>query len=619
VSRNAIQKPNLVFLITDDQGYGELGCHGNPYIRTPNLDRLHAESVRFTNFHVGPTCSPTRSGLLTGHYANSTGVWHTVGGRSLLRKDERTLAEFMADAGYATGMFGKWHLGDNAPYRPQDRGFSEVVTFGGGAIGNTPDFWENHYYNDHYCRNGQWEPFTGYCTDIWFREASEFIERNRNEPFFCYIPVNAPHKPYIVDPMYSEPYKQLAASDPEAAAFFNYPATESIINFYGMVSCIDDNLGKLCKQLAELGIDRNTLFVFMSDNGSGGGVKMDKRRFASAGYNAGMRGIKGSPYEGGHRVPFFLHYPAGGIDQGQDVAELTANVDFLPTMLDLCGIDAADEYEFHGKSLAPLICDPQAEWAERAVVTDSQRIMYPIKWRMSCVMRKQWRLINGQELYDLSRDPGQREDVSGQYPDVVRQLRADYEVWWELVSAKFDEKIPISIGLESVGTVLLNSHDWRAVPDLSIPNDDPRTDSTAAHDQVQIREGVEKNGYWEIQVERSGTYRFELRRWPKEQDLGIGEGLPGPIKPYTEALADGYSGGRSIQVEKAGISVGGVDRYKPIRLTDRSVCFDIELPKGYAELNTTFHNGQGLSMGAYYVYVDWLENGNVVNEGEQKR
>jgi arylsulfatase A-like enzyme len=609
MSHGAIQKPNLVFLITDDQGYGELGCHGNPYIRTPNLDRLHSESVRFANFHVGPTCSPTRAGLLTGHYANSTGVWHTVGGRSLLRKDERTLAEFLAESGYVTGMFGKWHLGDNAPYRPQDRGFSEVITFGGGAIGNTPDYWGNHYYDDHYCRNGSWEPFEGYCTDIWFREAARFIERHRDEPFFCYIPVNAPHKPFIVDPKYSEPYKQLAKSDPEASSFFNYPATESIINFYGMVSCIDDNVGKLRKQLAELGLDRNTLFVFMTDNGSGGGVKADKLQFVTAGYNAGMRGMKGSPYEGGHRVPFFLHYPAGGIDQGQDVEELTANVDFLPTVLELCGVSAADEYDFHGKSLVPLIRNPQTEWAERAVVTDSQRIMHPAKWRRSCVMRGQWRLINGQALYDLSRDPEQREDVAERYQEVVRQLRADYEVWWELVSQKIDEKIPISIGHDEHGSVLLNSHDWRAVPDPSIPIDDPRTDSTAAHDQVQIREGVEKNGYWEVQVERHGSYRFELRRWPREQNLGIGEGLPGNIKPYTEALADGYSGGREIDIEEAGIRIGGIERNKRVNKTDRCVCFDIELPEGYTELSTFLRNGLGLSMGAYYVYVQRNQEG----------
>ena len=187
----ATTAPNVVFILTDDQGYGDLGCHGNPYIRTPHLDRLHAESVRFTNFHVAPTCSPTRAGLMTGHYPTSTGVWHTIGGRSLLRRDERTLADYLGDAGYVAGLFGKWHLGDAFPYRPQDRGFHEVVRHGGGGIGNTPDYWENTYQDDHYYRSrrtaglpatphpaGALEPFGGYCTDVWFREGLEFIKRH---------------------------------------------------------------------------------------------------------------------------------------------------------------------------------------------------------------------------------------------------------------------------------------------------------------------------------------------------------------------------------------------------------------------------------------------------------
>ena len=159
-------RPNIVFILTDDQGYGELGCHGNPIINTPHIDRLHAHSTRLTDYHVGPTCAPTRAGLMTGHYHNSTGVWHTIGGRSLLRQDEWSLADAFSGAGYRTGLFGKWHLGDNYPYRPQDRGFDEVATHGGGGIGNTPDYWGNNYNDDHYAVDGEWTPFEGYCTDV---------------------------------------------------------------------------------------------------------------------------------------------------------------------------------------------------------------------------------------------------------------------------------------------------------------------------------------------------------------------------------------------------------------------------------------------------------------------
>jgi arylsulfatase A-like enzyme len=199
-------RPNIVFVITDDQGYGDLGCHGNPVIQTPNIDALYRESVRLTDFHVGPTCAPTRAGLLTGHFHNSTGVWHTIGGRSLLRRDEWSLATAFSEGGYATGLFGKWHLGDNAPYRPQDRGFQTVVAHGGGGVGQTPDYWGNSYQDDTYAVNGEWTPFEGYCTDIWFNEALTFIDANRDRPFFCYISTNAPHSPYIVDEAYSERY-----------------------------------------------------------------------------------------------------------------------------------------------------------------------------------------------------------------------------------------------------------------------------------------------------------------------------------------------------------------------------------------------------------------------------
>lgn len=190
--------PNVILVMTDDQGYGDLGCHGNKIIKTPNLDNLYSQSTRLTNFHVSPTCSPTRAALLTGHYSNLTGVWHTVSGRSLIHRDEIVLAKTFKTSGYATGMFGKWHLGDNYPFRPQDRGFDEVVIHAGGGIGNTHDYWNNDYFDDYYSHNGQYKKYQGYCTDVWFSEAIRFIEKNQDQPFFCYISTNAPHGPFHV-------------------------------------------------------------------------------------------------------------------------------------------------------------------------------------------------------------------------------------------------------------------------------------------------------------------------------------------------------------------------------------------------------------------------------------
>ena len=381
------RKPNVIFVVTDDQGYGELGCHGNPVIHTPHTDELHRVSFRLTNYHVGPTCAPTRAGLMTGHYHNSTGVWHTIGGRSLLCKDEWSLASAFAENGYVTGLFGKWHLGDNYPYRPQDRGFREVVTHGGGGVGNTPDYWGNNYNDDCYAVNGQWTPFEGYCTDVWFDEALKFVERHRDEPFLCFITTNAPHSPYIVDESYSDPYVGQVEHQDRA-------------NFYGMITCIDENLGKLRQRLRELGLEENTILIFMTDNGTSGGATLDENRFVIRGYNAGMRGIKGSEYEGGHRVPLFIHWPAGGFNVGRDIPELTANVDMMPTLLELCGIhavhydavdrDAVDrdacDRQFDGVSLVPLLREGQMDWPDRIVVTDSQRLTSPIKWRKSATM-----------------------------------------------------------------------------------------------------------------------------------------------------------------------------------------------------------------------------------------
>ena len=418
------QRPNVVFVLTDDQGYGDLGCHGNDVIRTPNLDRHHADGVRFTDFHVGTTCAPTRSGLLTGHDCNSAGVWHTIGGRSLLREDEWTLADALREAGYRTGHFGKWHLGDSQPFRPHERGFERSIYHAGGGIGNTGDPWGNDYFDDTYYVNGDPERFAGYCTDVFFREGLRFIEEHREEPFFCYIATNAPHTPLNVEPRYVERYRDAVPHEDRA-------------RFYGMITNIDENFGTLTRALEELGLADDTIVVFMTDNGTATGVELDADEHPREGpgsFNAGMRGRKGSPYEGGHRVPFLLRYAGGGAAGGRDVDTLTSYVDFMPTILDLCGLKAPAGRSFHGRSLLPLMRgEPGGDWAQRIVVSDTQRIARPMKWRKSSVMRGRWRLVNGTELYDLDRDPGQRTDVAAANPSLVAELRAGYDRWWEQV------------------------------------------------------------------------------------------------------------------------------------------------------------------------------------------
>lgn len=547
------KSPNVVLVITDDQGYGDLSCHGNPILRTPNLDLLYRQSVRVTDFHVGPTCAPTRASLMTGRYCNRTGVWHTIMGRSLLRRDEVTMADVFAAGGYRTGIFGKWHLGDNYPFRPQDRGFREVLVHGGGGVGQTPDYWGNDYFDDTYWHNGTLEKHSGYCTDVWFDATTRFIEANRDQPFFVYLATNAPHGPYNVSEQYSDRYK---GSDAPNASF------------YGMIANIDENMGRLMGRLRSLGLEGNTILIFMTDNGTAAGFQGGK------GFNAAMRGTKGSQYDGGHRVPCFVRWPAGGLDGGRDVGRLAAHVDLLPTLIELCGLPKPAGFKFDGTSILPLLSSREGGWPDRVLVTDSQRIEHPQRWRQSAVMTDRWRLIDGKELYDIHADPGQRNDLSGMRAEVARELRATYERWWTDVSSRFDEYCEIVIGSDRENPSRLTCHDWH---DADLP----------PWNQTHILQGIEGNGFWAVEVAQAGEYEFALRRWPKEVDQPINAAIPG---------------GRAIRATSARLTIGEVDLEEAVPADASEVVFRLALKPGKVRLKTWF-SADGASRGAYYVYV----------------
>ena len=550
-------RPNVILVMTDDQGYGDLGCLGNTVIKTPNIDRMYGESVRFTNFHVSPTCAPTRAALMTGRNCNRTGVWHTVMGRSLLRQGEVTMADVFAESGYATGIFGKWHLGDNCPFRPQDRGFQDVLVHGGGGVGQTPDFWGNDYFDDTYWHNGKPEKFEGYCTDVWFDGALQFIEQHKDSPFFCYIPTNAPHSPYNVDARYSEPYKALGVEGDMA-------------NFYGMITNIDENMGRLRQRLETLGIEDNTLFIFMTDNGTAAGYRNGK------GFNAGMAGAKGSELDGGHRVPCFFRWPAAGLEGGREIARLAAHLDLLPTLIDLCGLEKPDGVAFDGTSLTPLMQNNKTAWPNRALVVDSQRIENPEKWRTCAVMTDRWRLVNGKTLFDMTDDPGQGKDIADEHPDIVAELRKEYEQWWSSVSEQFDDYCEIILGAAEENPTRLNCMDWHT--DIEqIP-----------WNQTHILKGLEGNGFWATLVSESGNYRFELRRWPEEADT--------PISGAVE-------GGKAIPITEARLKIGDVELTKAVVPEDHAATFEVNLKAGSTRLQTWFTDKDGGSRGAYYVYV----------------
>lgn len=589
------RQPNVILIITDDQGYGDIAAHGNPYISTPNLNRLYSESMRLTNYHVSPTCSPTRAALLTGRYNNRTGVWHTVTGRSRIREDEITMAQIFSDNGYETGMFGKWHLGFSYPARPMDKGFKTAVYHGGGGVGNTPDYWDNDYFDDHYFVNGEARPFNGYCTDVWFSEASKFIRANQDKPFFCYIATNAPHGPYYVEDKYSGPYK-------------DNPKIPNP-NFYGMITNFDENLGKLRAELERLDLAENSILIFMTDNGTAAGVKLDGHWRDSyptdIGFNAGMRGTKGSPYEGGHRVPCFIHWPDGNYTIGADIKKLTAHIDILPTLVEMCKLKIPSGYHPDGVSLVEALKGNAGYLDGRTLTVDSQRKEVPEKWRLCSVMSDRWRLVNGTELYDLETDPGQRINIAKDHQDVVLKLRNSYETWFADVFSNWETRSYSDIGDNQSGETILTSHDWmgtvRADGSPAI-NEDLEETPVFAHSQV--RGGAMLNGYWDILVSSPGEYTIELRRWPREADLAICGGLPASVVPIPGGKP--FGPGKALKITEASVKIGNQEASQKVGPGDKSINFQMKLDEGKYQLNTRFTNGTDVSLGAYYVYLNKL-------------
>ncbi|TWT89129.1 Arylsulfatase precursor [Neorhodopirellula pilleata] len=580
---SAIAKsPNVVIVISDDQGYGDLGCTGNPIIKTPNIDELASESSGLSDYHVAPTCSPTRCSFLTGHWTNRTGVWHTIMGRSMLRENEVTVGQMFSDAGYQTGMFGKWHLGDNYPYRPEDRGFTEVYRHGGGGIGQTPDVWDNAYFNGSYFHNGEIIPAKGFCTDVFFQKANDFITKcaKEDQPFLAYISTNAPHKPLHCPPDYMKMYEG---------------QSDNIAAFYGMITNIDDNVGKTRELIDELGIANDTIFIFTTDNGTASGAKV---------YNAGMRAGKGSPYEGGHRVPFFVHWPAGGLTQQHDVNELTHAVDIVPTLLEMTGVPKPEGVKFDGVSIADLL-DPNkdVEWPKRFVISDSQRVRDPIKWRGSSVMTGKYRLVNRKELYDISTDPGQKNNIAEEHPEIVSEMRDFYDQWWAELEPTFAQTTEIYLGHSDHPVVNLTAHDWIQ---KVYPPWHQGSIREASRNQVDD-EKLKHVGYWAVKALTAGKYQISLRRWPTESGVAINSALPAGDDVPGVTAAFRTVKGNAIGANHAVLRIDDQDLdRKPVGGDAEAVDFVTQLNAGSHRLAPFFEIPEG-ELGAYYVVVTHLE------------
>jgi len=502
-SGSVARRPNVLLIITDDQGYGDLGIHGNPTIHTPHLDRLARQSVGFRSFYVSPVCSPTRASLLTGRYNYRTGVVDTYLGRSLMHGDEITLAEMLSGAGYRTGIFGKWHLGDNYPLRAMDQGFHESLTLNGGGIGQPSDPpGGESYFNPLLRRNGLWVKTKGYVSDVITDATIDFITRNRERPFLAYLAFNAPHTPLEVPAEKYATYKAMNLRIDDfprrghpVSGKFDADTTSKI---YGMVENIDDNVGRMLAALDSLELAEHTVVIFLTDNGP-----------QQPRYNAGMLRLKGTVNEGGIRVPFLVRWP-GRFEAGRNVDRIAAHIDVTPTVLDMCGVARPSRVRFDGISLLPLLDGKDTDWPDRTLFFQWHRGDVPQRGRAFAARTQQYKLVQWQgagerasaptvapELFDMTADPLEERNIADAKPDVADKLWREYEAWFKDVTGERDYTdggvARIIIGDPREDPVRLTRQDWRGPHAGWTPN---------------------SVGHWQVDVKRAGRYTLTMRFAP---------------------------------------------------------------------------------------------------------
>ncbi len=568
------KRPNVIVIMSDDQGYGDLSAHGNPTLKTPNLDALSSESIRFTDFHVAPFCTPTRAALMTGRYPARTGAYRTSSGRTSLHKREKSLGDLFTINGYATGMFGKWHLGDNAPARPMDKGFERSVWHRCGGVTQISDYWGNDYFDDTYLVGDKWKQFDGYCTDVWFDEAMSFMDgvltdAGGNKPFFVYLATNAPHGPYLVGENWKKPYLDAGCPPTQAA-------------FMGMVANLDWNLGRLREFLNDEQLESETILIFLTDNGTSAGALFGEGGRITGfpldpSENGYRRGGKSSAYEGGHRVPLFIRHYGEQFSEPKEVESLAMHFDLTPTLMELCDLQRpADWPPLDGKSLVTLMTDDPGDWPERILHTQmhgGNGFWEPDDpWLIGAAMTSRWRLVEGRELYDIKQDPMQRTDVAAKFPDAFKRLRDAHLKWYQSVrSGMVPSRILIGSDLENPTDI--TSQEW------VMPTGGPPW----ARSHVVRRKIA--NASWAIEVATPGKYRFTLSRWPTSIN-------------------------RPIDSSLARVRIAGQEATQKIVSPDEqsSVSFDLELPVGPTELKTWLTAPDGKTHGAYFVSVERLNN-----------
>jgi len=491
--------PNVLIIIMDDLAFGDIACHGNPHTQTPHLDALHDESTRLTRYNSGPVCTPARAALMTGRHPYRTGAIDTYCGRSMMHHDEVTLAGMMRDAGYATCLSGKWHLGDCYPMRPIDKGFDEMLMHNGGGLRQPgcPGHWDqpprDSYFNPTLSHNGSFKQVDGYCTDIFADHCIDFLRTHRDQPWLCYVGTNCPHTPLEVD-------------DAHAQKYIDQGLPETFARIYAMVENIDANVGRILGMLDELGLADDTIVIYTSDHGPCGSAAVD----GNDRFNAGLRGRKATMYEGGIKVPCFWRWP-GRFTADRDVDRIANPIDIAPTLAAACGFALPDDRAIDGENLLPLLTGTTSpdDWPDRTIPLQWHRGDEPTRYRNAAVVGQRFKWIRQDadapaELYDIESDTGETRDVAGNHPAVVQAMQADYNRWFDDVSSTRPNNydVPrIIVGHDAEPTTLLTRQDWRNIGEMG---------------WADIR-----HGRWFVDVAQAGRYRIQIDPQPGEGPLHL--------------------------------------------------------------------------------------------------
>lgn len=559
------QQPNVIVIMTDDTG-NNIGYQGNPYVTTPHIDSLATEGVSLSNFHQMPMCTASRAGLMSGQYAEHTGAWRTSLGRTMMRGDVYTIAEAFRDNGYATGHYGKWHLGDNWPMAPQDQGFNDVVGLRCGGIGQIADYWGNDYFDDTYYRNGKPEKFEGYCTDVFFNETMRFIREKKDEPFFIYLAPNITHLPLKVAEKYSKKHVDNGID-------------EKLAILYGMIDNLDENMGRLLACLKETGVDEKTIILMTTDDGVQGASISRTPNY----WNMGMRGKKGSQEEGGHRVFSYLRWIGGNIGTpGVKNNTLISIQDVYPTMLDLCGLPMPRNVVFSGRSFKPYLTSPlNPEEDDRPIFFyyyNPKKIDQ--RENQTCVIWKNWRLIANTQLYDISKDKMQENDVAADYPEVVKKLQAEFDAYHASGKPLIQEPVRFIIGDPRALVQELTSQDVYWTQDIS---------GGQAFGQGDCEKLEQAHGPYKVAIARDGKYTFTLSRYPLYTGMTFGEG---------------HRSVGSFHIEKVCMSIAGQTVEKAVTPEDTHASFTLDLKAGDTDLDTALV-GDGYDGVAYFVTIEF--------------